>query len=196
VYNLKVQHLLLPNVKRWDENKLRSLFSLEVVNEILALLVLDLVREDKLIWCEENDGVYSVRTGYQILMKENNKGYGLRQIEGWSSIWRIKAPPKVKHLLWRVCRDCLPTRPRLRNRYVNCPEECPLCLSQVEDEFHIFFNCEVVREAWHIMDLASLIYPRLQSCNNMRDFIFDICRCSSDFKQGSCTHVVHLAKSQ
>ncbi|WJX78361.1 hypothetical protein P8452_61592 [Trifolium repens] len=103
VYNLKVQHLLLPNVKRWDENKLRSLFSLEVVNEILALLVLDLVREDKLIWCEENDGVYSVRTGYRILMKENNKGYGLRQIEGWSSAVLILSKAAV--LMWFIWQN-------------------------------------------------------------------------------------------
>jgi hypothetical protein len=33
-------------------------------------------------------------------------------MEGWSSIWKIHAPPKAKHLLWRICRDCLLTRSR------------------------------------------------------------------------------------
>jgi hypothetical protein len=182
VYNLKVQHLLLPNVKRWDEDKIRSLFSIEVVNEILAVPVLELVREDKLIWSEENDGVYSVRTGYRKLMKESNKGYGPRQTEGWSSLWRIQAPPKTKHLLWRICRECLPTRSRLRNRYVPCPEECPLCLSHVEDEYHVFFNCGAVREAWNVMDLANVIQSRLHSFNNIRDCIFDMCRHGSGFE--------------
>jgi hypothetical protein len=45
VYSLKVQHLLLPNVKRWDEDKIYSIFSREVAREILAVPLLDLVRE-------------------------------------------------------------------------------------------------------------------------------------------------------
>jgi hypothetical protein len=80
-------------------------------------------------------------------MKEKNRGYGQRWGEGWSNIWRVPTPPKAKHLLWRICRDCLPTRTRLRNRYVQCPEECPLCLTHVEDDWHLFFNCEAVKEA-------------------------------------------------
>jgi hypothetical protein len=64
---------LLPNVKRWDEDKIHSLFSIDVAQEILAVPLLELVREDKLIWSGENDGVYSVRTGYRNLMKEKIK---------------------------------------------------------------------------------------------------------------------------
>jgi hypothetical protein len=64
---------LLPNVKRWDEDKIHSLFSIDVAREILAVPLLELVREDKLIWSGENDGVYSVRTGYRNLMKEKIK---------------------------------------------------------------------------------------------------------------------------
>jgi septum formation inhibitor-activating ATPase MinD len=73
VYSLKIQHLLLLNVKRWDEDKIHSLFSIDVAREILAVPLLELVREDKLIWSGENDGVYSVRTGYRNLMKEKIK---------------------------------------------------------------------------------------------------------------------------
>jgi hypothetical protein len=131
VYNLTVQQLLLPNIKRWDEEKINSLFPIDVAHEILVVPLLELVRDDKLIWSEENDGVYSVRSGYRKLMKVRNRGYGPRSVEGWSSVSKIHAPPKAKHLLWRICRDYLPTRTRLRNRFVQCPEECPLCLSHV-----------------------------------------------------------------
>jgi hypothetical protein len=34
---------------------------------------------------------------------------------------KIIAPPKVKHLLWKIYKECLPTRMRLRNPYVQCP---------------------------------------------------------------------------
>jgi hypothetical protein len=113
-----VQHLLLPNIKKWDEEKINSLFPIDVAKEILVVPLLELVRDDKLIWSAENGGVYSVRFGYQKLMKERNRGYGPRSVEGWSSVWKIHAPPKAKHLHWRICRECLPARTRLRNRFV------------------------------------------------------------------------------
>jgi hypothetical protein len=107
VYNLTVQQLLLPNVKRWDEGKINSLFPIEVAHDILDVPLLELVREDKLIWSEENNGVYSVRSGYRKIMKENNRGYGTRNEEGWNNIWKVHTPPKAKHLLWRICREVL-----------------------------------------------------------------------------------------
>jgi ribonuclease HI len=176
VYNLTVQQLLLPNVKRWDEGKINSLFSIEVAHDILDVPLLALVREDKLIWSEENNGVYSVRSGYRKIMKENNRGYGRRNGEGWNNIWKINTPPKAKHLLWRICREVLPTRTRLRDRFVQCPEECPFCLSQVEDDWHLFFNCVEVKEAWMAMGLYHIIQSRLHVFNNARDLLFAICR--------------------
>jgi hypothetical protein len=128
--------------------KIHSLFFEEEANSILVVPLLELVNEDKLIWGEENNGVYSVRSGYRLIMRERNKGYGSRGGDDWSSIWKIHAPPKAKHFLWRICKDCLPTRARLRNYYVQCPVECPLCLSQEEEEWHLLFDCEAIREAW------------------------------------------------
>jgi ribonuclease HI len=176
VYNLKVQQLLLPDMKRWDEEKINSLFPIEIARDILEVPLLDLVREDRLVWSEENNGVYSVRSGYKRIMKERSKGYGPRSVEGWGSIWKLLTPPKAKHLLWRVCKDCLPTRTRLRNRFVQCPEECPLCLTHVEDEWHLFFTCEAVKEAWNTMNLSHIINSRLHVYNNVRDLLLDMCR--------------------
>jgi hypothetical protein len=45
--------------------------------------------------------------------------------EDWGKLWKIQAPPKAKHLLWRICKDCLPTHERLRNCFVECPIDCP-----------------------------------------------------------------------
>jgi hypothetical protein len=63
VYDLKLENILLPNVKRWDENKVYSLFSNDVADDIITVPLFELVREDRLIWSEEKDGVYSVRSG-------------------------------------------------------------------------------------------------------------------------------------
>ncbi|MCH90826.1 putative ribonuclease H protein, partial [Trifolium medium] len=34
----------------------------------------------------------------------------------WKGIWKTHAPPKAKHLIWRICKGCLPTRIRLKER--------------------------------------------------------------------------------
>jgi hypothetical protein len=49
-----------------------------------------------------------------------------------------------------------------------------------EEEWHLFFNCEAIREAWHVMGLSHIIQSRMHVFNNIRDLIFDICRQDSD----------------
>ncbi|CAJ2652949.1 unnamed protein product [Trifolium pratense] len=84
-------------------------------NNILAVPLLDMIQEDRLIWNEERDGVYSIRSGHRKLMKDKKNGEWPRVKEPWGRIWKIQAPPKAKHLLWRLCKECLPSR-RLRRK--------------------------------------------------------------------------------
>jgi ribonuclease HI len=193
VYNITVHDLLLSNMKRWDENKIISLFPVDVAHDIIAVPLLEVVTEDRLIWREEKDGVYSVRSGYRVYMKQKNRGYGNNKEDGWRNLWKIHAPPKVKHLLWRVCSGCLPTRPRLRTRYVNCPSECPMCSSCEEEEQHLFLSCDMIREAWEVMGLAQIILSRLHRFTNIRDIFFDICRLETAMVAGKCATLLWFA---
>ncbi|GAU33804.1 hypothetical protein TSUD_221420 [Trifolium subterraneum] len=68
-----------------------------------------------------------------------------------SMIWKAQAPHKPRHLLWRLCRECLPTRYRLLERRVECTLNCPVCDDEIEDELHIFFRCAVARDSWCAM---------------------------------------------
>jgi hypothetical protein len=172
VYNLTIQQLMIPNSKQWNVEKLNSLFLKEEVKKILAVPLLHMVEEDKLIWSEERDGSYSVRSGYSTLMKEKGRTTILREGEEWGSLWKIQAPPKVKHLLWRICKECLLIRSRLRTRYVQCPH----CLSEPEDEWHIFFDCDNIKEAWTTLRLHQLIQQRRNNLYDINALLFDICR--------------------
>ncbi|PNX64632.1 cytochrome p450, partial [Trifolium pratense] len=42
--------------------------------------------------------------------------------DGWHLEFDLedKAPPRVRNLLWRICRRCVPTHVNLRSRGVNC----------------------------------------------------------------------------
>ncbi|GAU45877.1 hypothetical protein TSUD_401030, partial [Trifolium subterraneum] len=159
-HNMKVKQLMIPNRKQWDERRIMSLFPANIAQDILDTPLLDSIEEDKLIWKDESNGMYLVRSGYKRMMRE--KGEWCRDIpqEPWGRLWKIKTPQKAKHLLWCICRGCIPTRVRLRNHFVNCTLDCPLCMHNIEDDWHLFFECEGSREAWTAMGLDNVIVPR------------------------------------
>jgi ribonuclease HI len=95
--------------------------------------------------------------------------------ENWNSLWSIKAPPKAKHLLWRVCKGCLPTRVRLRDKCVPCSLNCPICDHNNEDDMHVLFNCVESSLARQSAGLEHIVSTRLQRFNNAKDLILDIC---------------------
>jgi hypothetical protein len=67
--------------------------------------------------------------------------------EGWKHLWKVQSSPKTKYLLWRVCKDCLPTRERLHERVA----------------------------AWQNAGLFACLQPWLQRCSTVKEVLFDIC---------------------
>jgi hypothetical protein len=65
----------------------------------------------------------------------------LRRDGFWQGIWRLKVPPKIKNLMWRMCRNVIPTRRRLQDKGVQCPLTCVVCNGPEEDLDHICFTC-------------------------------------------------------
>jgi hypothetical protein len=183
-YELHVNDLLLPGVKNWDRHKIHSLFPVTVAENIINTPLFEEVKEDKLVWIHENNGNYTVKSGYRNYIK-SKAVEGLSQVDGaWSSIWRVAAPPKIKHLLWRICRGCLPTRVRLRGRHVSCPSECPFCNNSEEDDWHILFGCSESQQVWIEAGLRDVIMPRIIAAIDVNYVIFDVCRNVDEFTVG------------
>ncbi|GAU19381.1 hypothetical protein TSUD_76250 [Trifolium subterraneum] len=63
VYQLSVRDLLHDNYKAWNIVKVRNLFSRDVAEKILETPLVSSVREDKVVWDEERNGCYSVKSG-------------------------------------------------------------------------------------------------------------------------------------
>ncbi|GAU26599.1 hypothetical protein TSUD_267140 [Trifolium subterraneum] len=100
------------------------------------------VREDKVVWEEEINGCYSVKSGYKLAMRYIIGSNKYHVVGNWNGIWKAQAPHKARHSLWRLCRGCLPTRSRLLERRVESILNCPVCDEEIEDELHIFFSNE------------------------------------------------------
>jgi hypothetical protein len=148
VASLCVNNLLRPNEKAWDSNKIHSIFPSHVANSILAVPLFNDVDEDHLVWDDDMYRNYNVKSGYNLLLQPTIEAVTRQGKEDWKWIWKIKAPPKAKHLLWRLCKGCLPTRTRLKERHVQCPIICPICELEEEDDWHFTLGCECSTNAW------------------------------------------------
>ncbi|GAU46451.1 hypothetical protein TSUD_402180 [Trifolium subterraneum] len=69
VYDLFVKDLLLENYKTCDIAKIRNLFIGPVVKEIIATPLISSVKEDKVVWEEERNRCYSVKSGYNLAIR-------------------------------------------------------------------------------------------------------------------------------
>jgi hypothetical protein len=79
-------------------------------------------------------------------------------------LWKIHAPPKAKHFLWRICR-----------RRVPCPLLCPICAQHNKDDWHILFTCHDSIQARQAAGLENVIAPRLQHHDSAKDLILEVC---------------------
>jgi len=145
---------MLHNHKNWDVPFLESIFDQQTVNHITNTPLFTSVKEYRHIWSKENNGDYSVRSAYCLCMQELLDVSAYKIPGNWANIWKLK----VKNFMWRIVRDVLPTRMWLRDKRMNCPDNCVLCDSGVETNFHLFFPVQIA-----VMFGICLLYPVL-SC--------------------------------
>jgi hypothetical protein len=88
----------------------QQMFSNDIAEAILHTPLYDHVIHDRLIWKAESNGCYTVWSTYRLCVEELIDVSHLRHPANWQNIWCLKVPPKVKNLLWRMRRGCLPTR--------------------------------------------------------------------------------------
>jgi hypothetical protein len=81
----------------------------------------------------------------------------------WHLIWWTKIPPKVKNLLWLICRNYLSSLVRRSYWGVNCPSKCALCDDGVEDSLHIFSYAEIAYNVGKSVWLWTVVQQNLNS---------------------------------
>ena len=65
----------------------------------------------------------------------------------WQAIWSLHVPAKVKNLVWKACRDALPSKANLVRRKVIEDATCDLCHECQEDVLHAY-KCPKLMEFW------------------------------------------------
>lgn len=66
----------------------------------------------------------------------------------WKKLWWLLAPHKVRHFLWRACRDILPMKVILKRRNVLSDDLCEECMLEAETSSHLFWSCLRAKRVW------------------------------------------------
>ncbi|KAM6558702.1 hypothetical protein CsatA_027941 [Cannabis sativa] len=73
----------------------------------------------------------------------------------WKTLWKIKVPPKVLHLIWKALTNCLPTRTQLYSKHVPVHLTCPFCHTEEESITHVLLQCHFSKSCWNRSGLAT-----------------------------------------
>lgn len=132
--------------KSWNLNLINSSF-LPLETEIIGGIPLsDRLHEDKQIWGATSNGLFTIRSAYQITMDLNRKepagstsnGSGMRLF--WRKLWNINVPHKIRLFAWRVAKDILPTKANLVHQHVLLDDTCEESGLMSKSMVHFFFG--------------------------------------------------------
>ena len=119
--------------------------------KIKSLLVCMTPQEDILIWPKSKEGVYTVKSGYQLLCEMEDREMASASTIGgnkkfWADLWKLRVPNKVKTFAWRVCTNSLLTMENLLKRKVVQLALCSNSKREPENVVHALWGCEKVRQ--------------------------------------------------
>ncbi|KAL3504516.1 hypothetical protein ACH5RR_034357 [Cinchona calisaya] len=103
------------------------------------------------MWHETNNGCSSVRSAYSMVVESDlcksayrhNASSSEDHCKCWNKIRKLKIPNKIKHHLWRLATNALPTLSNLQRRRVMTDITCPVCGVGDEVQNHVMFDCVV-----------------------------------------------------
>uniref|UniRef100_A0A803PH14 Reverse transcriptase zinc-binding domain-containing protein n=1 Tax=Cannabis sativa TaxID=3483 RepID=A0A803PH14_CANSA len=135
------------------------LLSLEIVRDMESMMARLLVQSipvlsppthDSLNWSLDLSGLYSVKSVYKLLQQLNGE-YRLdtsAEDRFWRKLWQLKTPPKMKNLVWRAAKGCLPSMTQLQSKRVNVNHICPVYTVAPETIEHSLLSCPVAAAVW------------------------------------------------
>lgn len=153
--DLKVHHLIDFDSNEWKVDLTNDFFfAAEDIPRILSLRISKTGRKDGYSWKHTNSGCYSVKSGYAVAVEQRKKSQGVTLLEPScnslkSEVWKLKAPRKIKHLLWQALSGFVATASKLKERHCGTDAVCQRCGAESETINHIFFSAHRPFSAGH-----------------------------------------------
>ena len=102
--------------------------------------------EDSLFWHFINNGIYTSKSEYRFLKVEDQPEFKEEQRAQerhlWKTIWYVQVPNKIKNMMWRACRNSLPTKENLVRQTIIDNSTCDRCKQASELALHAMWSCQ------------------------------------------------------
>ena len=147
-----VDCLIDNNTGKWDAEMLKGVLILAEAELVQRIPLPRCQTEDTLYWPFTADGQYNCKSGYKFLkdLEENSEDGSHSEVDKnlWKNIWSLHVPNKYNNLLWRACRNALPSKQNLFRRTILQYPSCDHCSLQAEDTLHALWSCTGLNEVW------------------------------------------------
>ena len=179
----------------WNEALINRIFSITEVYAILGIVLVSKNNPDQFMWNFSPDGEYTTKSGYKViknLMSQDSSSGNFSfkapfHYPSISNIWGLGVSNNVRHFLWQLASDSLPTQVNLIIRSIQIYDLCPICNCSMEEAVHLLFKCEVARHALmkcglYVLNFSSngwgnanLIYSFLNGLEKNRKEVVAMC---------------------
>ena len=150
---MRVSNLIDQDLKEWDIRLLEDYIAPADIPFIRILAISLAHRRDTFYWSYTKNGHYTVKSGYwvarNLLKAEEEKEVMESSItKPQAFAWKIKAPPKICHLIWQLITGHVVVTRNLIRRNMRCDNYCPRCGEPEESVTHAIFECPQALQAW------------------------------------------------
>lgn len=113
-------------------------------------------------WDFDKKGIFSVKSCYRMLtatvQRRKDRWNGRASTSnseatanGWRSLWKTMMPGKIRHFLWRLGRQSIPTEDVRKHRKMATSDECQMC-GMIDSWRHSLIECSSSRCVWALAD--------------------------------------------
>ncbi|XP_016648950.1 PREDICTED: putative ribonuclease H protein At1g65750 [Prunus mume] len=135
----------------WDLDKLRRALTEDLVQHVVNYPVgFSSNLQDCQIWKGTANGVFSVKTAYNLFFKGPSwPDYN------FSSLWRLKIPPKLQIFAWLTAQGKILSNVQRVRRQLTFDASCGACEWPIETTLHILRDCYKARGIWNTVLMPS-----------------------------------------
>lgn len=142
---MKDSELISYDDNGWDEGVVQLLFNEEEANEIFRTPLVNTEVDDEIIWHYSNKGVYTVKSGYE-LVRSTSLDSVYMVVGEWKKIWKLSVLAKVKLFLWRALHKVMSMKVNMLVRGLGVSDDCVLCGREHDNTLHVLINCDFTKQ--------------------------------------------------
>ena len=112
--DVKVSSLIDQERVAWKVEVVQQLFLHHEADIILGIPLSIRRPDDRITWAFTPSGLFTTCSAYKMLVScDSSSSAGSSNPEAqkkfWKGMWQLQVPNKIKHFVWRICNNALPT---------------------------------------------------------------------------------------